>query len=58
MQLTPDQLQALENYGVAIREEEKYYIPEIFRLGLGFKLLKGARPRTLILARRAQKWGE
>lgn len=58
IKLPSDQLQALENYGVVIREDEKYYIPEIFRLGLGFKLLKGARPRTLILARRAQKWSE
>jgi hypothetical protein len=58
IRLSVDQLQALENYGVIIREGEIYYIPEIFRLGLGFKLLKGARPRTLYLARRAQKWSE
>jgi len=56
--LDTDQIQTLVSYGVLIRDEEYYYIPEIFRLGLGFKLSKGARPRTLYLARRAQKWNE
>jgi CxxC motif-containing protein len=31
----------------------KYYMPEIFRAGLGFTLLKGARPRVLVLQRKA-----
>jgi|GEM_PF-334092 len=56
--LNTDQIQTLVGYGVLIRDEENYYIPEIFRLGLGFKLRKGARPRALYLARRAQKWNE
>ena len=31
----------------------KFYMPEIFRAGLGFTLLKGARPRVLVLQRKA-----
>lgn len=32
----------------------KYYMPEIFRTGLGFKLQGGARPRVLVLQRKAR----
>ncbi len=31
----------------------KYYMPEIFRTGLGFTLKRGARPRVLVLQRKA-----
>ncbi len=32
----------------------KYYMPEIFRTGLGFTLQGGARPRVLVLQRKAR----
>ena len=49
------ELQALEDNGVVLRDKEEYYMPEIFRPGLGFKLKAGARPRVLVLSRRSQK---
>ena len=54
--LTPQDLKELENNGVVLRDNDVYYMPEIFRLGLNFKLKTGVRPRVLTLARRAQKW--
>lgn len=56
--LSLEDLKILENNGVILREEEYYYMPEIFRLGLDFKLKAGSRPRVLTLARRAQKWNK
>jgi MinD-like ATPase involved in chromosome partitioning or flagellar assembly len=53
--LDVEELKALEDNGVVLREREEYYMPEIFRLGLGFKLKAGARPRVLALSRRARK---
>jgi hypothetical protein len=53
--LTIEQVQTLENNGVAYLEKEEYYIPEIYRAGLGFKLKAGARPRVLALSRKARK---
>lgn len=52
--LEPDQLRLLEDNGVVLREGDEYYMPEIFRHGLHFKLESGARPRVLTLARRAR----
>jgi len=48
----------LEEMGVIYEDKTKdnisvYYIPEIFRTGLGFTLDKGARPRVLALKRKA-----
>lgn len=48
-----EELQTLEDNGVVLREGEEYYMPEIFRLGLGFRLRAGKRPRVLTLVRRA-----
>jgi len=53
--LTIEQVQTLENNGVAYLEKEEYYIPEIYRAGLGFKLKAGARPRVLALSRKVRK---
>jgi hypothetical protein len=47
------QTQFLETTGVVLEDEGLYYMPEIFRLGLGFQLAQGARPRVLSLAKRA-----
>jgi hypothetical protein len=48
----------LEDIGVIYEDRGKddisrYYMPEIFRTGLGFTLEKGARPRVLVLKRKA-----
>ena len=51
--LRSDDIKLLEDNGVVLREGDEYYIPEIFRLGLGFERTSGARPRILALARRA-----
>jgi len=56
--LDPQELKLLENNGVVLREDDEYYMPEIFRLGLNFKLKTGVRPRVLSLARRAKKWSK
>ncbi len=53
--LSIDQIQALENNGVAYGEKEEYYMPEIYRAGLKFKLKAGARPRVLALSRKVRK---
>ncbi len=51
VQLTSEETKTLEDNGAILREGEQYYMPEIFRLGLGFTLERGARPRVLTLAR-------
>jgi hypothetical protein len=53
--LEPVDLETLERNGVTSRDGEKYYIPEIFREGLGFISGKGARPKVLAMAMRAQR---
>lgn len=53
--LMVEELKGLEENGAVLREGELYYMPEIFRLGLGFRLKKGARPRVMILAQRARR---
>lgn len=52
-QLSLEEIKTLLDNGVVIREEDEYYMPEIFRYGLNFGLKGGARPRVLSLARRA-----
>jgi hypothetical protein len=47
------EIQILAASGVVIESEGKYFMPEIFRLGLDFQLAQGARPRVLSLAKRA-----
>ena len=51
--LTATEIHFLEDIGVLIEDRGEYFMPEIFRFGLGFQLLQGARPRVLTLARRA-----
>lgn len=51
VQLTIEEIKILEDNGGVLRDGEEYYVPEIFRLGLGFTLRRGARPRVLTLAR-------
>jgi cellulose biosynthesis protein BcsQ len=51
--LSAPEIHFLEEIGVLIEDRGEYFMPEIFRLGLGFQLDRGARPRVLSLARRA-----
>ena len=46
--LSGDQANLLEANGVLFREDDQYWIPEIFRHGLSFKALR--RPRVLAIA--------
>ncbi|MBE9098178.1 ParA family protein [Vacuolonema iberomarrocanum] len=51
-------IRMLESIGVVYEDTGKddvsrYYMPEIYRSGLGFTLEKGARPRVLVLKRKA-----
>jgi hypothetical protein len=55
VELSIEQLQTLENNGVTYSEKEEYYMPEIYRAGLNFKLKTGARPRVLALSRKVLK---
>jgi len=52
--LTPQEVELLELNGIAVAEEGAYYMAEIFRRGLEFRLPAGARPKVLALARRRQ----
>ena len=54
--LTPDDLNYLEDNGVILREEEMYYMSEIFRLGLGFKGASRGRNRVVQLSRRVKRY--
>ncbi len=56
--LEPSTIRMLEDMGVIFEDRDKddvarYYIPEIFRTGLKFNLPSGARPRVLVLKRKA-----
>jgi hypothetical protein len=55
IRLSPDDLQQLEENGVVFKDRENYYIPEIYRQGLGFELEQGARPKVIALQRQAQR---
>lgn len=50
-----EDINLLENNGVITKENDEYYMPEIFRLGLGFKNTKRGRYRVLSLSRRARR---
>ncbi len=43
----------LEELGIFFRDEDKYYLPEIYRRGLGLNLDAGARPKVVSLMRKA-----
>jgi hypothetical protein len=51
--LKVEEIQFLIKTGVLIEDKGDYFMPEIFRLGLGFQLATGARPRVLSFARRS-----
>ena len=60
--LEPSTIRMLEDMGVIFEDRDKddvprYYISEIFRAGLKFILPSGARPRVLVLRRKALSLG-
>ncbi len=55
--LLSEDVRLLESNGVILRDNDEYYMPEIYRLGLGFSLRSGARPRVLTLVRMAGAGG-
>jgi hypothetical protein len=50
--LSASQLAQLESIGVLLRQEDKYYMPEIYREGFSFRLAVGARPKVLALKKK------
>lgn len=56
-ELSALEIKTLEDNGVLLREGDEFFMPEIFRWGLDFRLRTGARPRVLTLARRAGQGG-
>jgi cellulose biosynthesis protein BcsQ len=50
--LSVEEIRFLQAVGVLMEDHGEYFMPEIFRLGLGFQLREGKRPRVLSLARR------
>ncbi len=56
-QISPTELKMLKEMGVVYEDTDKnktqFYMPEVFRAGLGFSLEKAARPRVVMLKRRA-----
>jgi MinD-like ATPase involved in chromosome partitioning or flagellar assembly len=57
-EMQPQIVKLLQEMGVIYEDKEKedearFYMPEIFREGLGFALAGGARPRVLVLKRKA-----
>ncbi|MFN7938652.1 MAG: AAA family ATPase [Bryobacteraceae bacterium] len=50
--VSKEELALVEANGIVVMEKDKYYLAEIFRHALDYKLPKGARPRVLLLARR------
>jgi MinD-like ATPase involved in chromosome partitioning or flagellar assembly len=57
IQLSVEEMKILEDNGVVIREKDEYYMPEIFRWGLGFLLTAAGRPKVIALARRPGQGG-
>ncbi len=56
--IDPGTVQILVDMGVIYEDKDKdgtslFYMPEIFREGLNFSFAKGARPRVLVLKRKA-----
>ncbi|WP_158792764.1 ParA family protein [Granulicella sp. L60] len=50
--LTSEDIRFLQSVGVVAELHGEYYMPEIFRFGLGLRLSDGARPKVLSFARR------
>ncbi len=55
MELTGEDIKALEDNGILLRDVDVYYMPEIFRRGLDFDLKSGVRSRVLSMAYRATR---
>jgi MinD-like ATPase involved in chromosome partitioning or flagellar assembly len=57
MEISVEEMKILEDNCVVIRENDYYYMPEIFRLGLEFSLTAAGRPKVIALARRPGQGG-
>lgn len=55
MSLKADEIEALIGLGMITEYKGMYYMPEIIRRGLGFKLSGGSRPKVVTLLRRVLK---
>ncbi len=53
--LNPDEIDVLTSLGVITLHEDKYYLPEIIRRGLNFKLAGGGRSKVLMLLKKSLK---
>jgi MinD-like ATPase involved in chromosome partitioning or flagellar assembly len=51
--LNSEEIRFLHSVGMIAESDGEYYLPEIYRFGLGLRLAEGARPKVLSLARRA-----
>jgi hypothetical protein len=51
--ITSDRIRYLEEGGVFFRDSDEYYVPEVYRHGLGFYYGRGARRKVVTLMRRA-----
>lgn len=51
--LEPEEVRLLEEHGIVIEEPDGFYTSEIYRQGLQLTLDRGARPRVVVLLRRA-----
>ncbi len=51
--LTSEEVRFLQSVGMVAELNGEYYMPEIYRFGLGLRLSEGARPKVISLARRA-----
>ncbi|NEP58544.1 MAG: AAA family ATPase [Symploca sp. SIO2G7] len=54
MELSQEEVKILVNNGAVISEGDDYYLPEIFRTGLGFTFKGRGRTKVISLARRAK----
>ncbi|MCW2276788.1 KGGVGR-motif variant AAA ATPase [Heliophilum fasciatum] len=60
--ITPTQLEFLKNMGVLYEDTDKdgllkYYIPEIYRIGMNFELEQSKKPRVLALKKKSMGKG-
>lgn len=51
--LTSEEINFLESVGIILEDKKEYYMPEIFRHGLGFNLGYRARPKVVALLKKA-----
>ncbi|GAB7389203.1 ParA family protein [Bacillaceae bacterium] len=53
LHLTVEEIKILETHGIVFKQDEGYYMPEIFRRGLHLKLKNRAKPKVIYLMKNA-----